>query len=33
MTGDDLIDLFHDYVRAYPGRGYGSMFGEHVTSH
>src|SRR5215471_16544577 len=28
MTGDDLIDLFHDYVRAYPGRGYGSMFGD-----
>jgi ADP-ribosylglycohydrolase len=26
MTGNDLVDLFHEYVRWYPGRGYGSMF-------
>lgn len=28
LTGGDLIDIFHDYVHTYPGRGYGSMFGD-----
>ena len=28
LTGNDLIDTFHEYVRAYPGRGYGGMFGK-----
>lgn len=27
LTGNDLIDTFHEYVRSYPGRGYGGMFG------
>lgn len=26
LSGQDLIDLLHEYVRAYPGRGYGGMF-------
>lgn len=26
LTGNDLIDTFHEYVRFYPGRGYGGMF-------
>ena len=26
LTGLDLVDLFHDYTHAYPGRGYGSKF-------
>ena len=25
LAGKDLVDLFHEYTRAYPGRGYGSM--------
>src|SRR5262249_55266301 len=28
LTGGDLIDIFHEYVHTYPGRGYGSMFGD-----
>jgi ADP-ribosylglycohydrolase len=28
LRGNDLIDTFHQYVRSYPGRGYGSMFAE-----
>ena len=28
LTGNDLIDTFHDYVRVYPGRGYGGMFAQ-----
>lgn len=28
LDGGSLVDLFHDYVRRNPGRGYGSMFGE-----
>jgi len=28
LSGGDLIDMFHDYVRDYPGRGYGTMFGD-----
>src|SRR5262245_1901998 len=31
LTGKDLVDLFHQYTRAYPGRGYGSMFGNWVS--
>lgn len=26
LTGRDLVDLFHTYTNAYPGRGYGMMF-------
>ncbi|HKS96727.1 MAG TPA: ADP-ribosylglycohydrolase family protein, partial [Terriglobia bacterium] len=26
LTGQDLVDLFHACVHAYPGRGYGAMF-------
>jgi ADP-ribosylglycohydrolase len=26
LTGDDLVDLFHAYVRAYPRAGYGGRF-------
>jgi ADP-ribosylglycohydrolase len=26
LTGDDLVDLFHAYVHAYPDRGWGGMF-------
>jgi len=28
LTGGDLVDIFHDYVQTYPGRGYGTMFGD-----
>jgi ADP-ribosylglycohydrolase len=26
LTGENLVDLLHDYADAYPGRGYGGMF-------
>jgi len=32
LTNKDLIDTFHEYVRAYPGRGYGSMFGQWAST-
>jgi ADP-ribosylglycohydrolase len=32
LTDKDLIDTFHEYVDAYPGRGYGSMFGEWAST-
>jgi len=32
LTGESLVDLFHTYVRAHPGRGYGGMFGEWARS-
>lgn len=32
LTGRDLVDLFHDYVGAYPGRGYGGMFRQWALS-
>lgn len=28
LHGRDLVDYLHDYVQAFPGRGYGGMFGE-----
>lgn len=28
LDGGSLVDVFHDYVRRHPGRGYGAMFGE-----
>ena len=28
LTGGDLVDMMHRYVQAYPGRGYGTMFGD-----
>ncbi len=28
LTGQDLTDLFQDYYRNYPGRGYGGRFHE-----
>jgi len=31
LTGKDLVDLFHEYTHAYPGRGYGSMFRNWVS--
>jgi ADP-ribosylglycohydrolase len=32
VTGKDLVDTFHDYVSAYPARGYGSMFEEWAST-
>jgi ADP-ribosylglycohydrolase len=32
LTGNSLVDTFHEYVRLYPGRGYGGMFARWAES-
>jgi len=33
LTGQDLVDLLHDYTDAYPGRGYGGMYHHWAARH
>src|SRR5213075_718882 len=32
LNGSDLVDVFHEYVHSYPGRGYGGMFGRWASA-
>lgn len=32
LTGSPYVEKFHEYARAYPGRGYGGGFGQWVQS-